>query len=145
MVGIPSQYQLVSVAYFLPLVFGVLGAVTLREHVQWLRPRNRLLWLARGLVTVVLDLACLSPLLLTLDDSPERSGILAGSLLAMAAGMLVACVTQEFAWLAAALLGFACLLSFEVALVLFLPVGAAVAMYGLALVIFSMRGPRASV
>lgn len=141
LVGLPSHHQLVSIAYFIPMVFGVLGAIGLREHVQWLRPRNRLLWLCRGAVTALVDLSCLAGLLLTIDGRPERMGILAGALLAATVGMLVACIAQDFAWLGAAGVGFLCLLSFDQAVTLSLPIAAATIAYGLTLVVYSIRGP----
>lgn len=140
-VGLPTHYGLVSVAFFLPMVFGVIGAMTLGENIRWLRPRNRLLWVCRGLTTVSVDFVCLIGLFITIDGQHERVGILAGAMLAAAAGMVVACFAEDFAWLAAALVGFSCLIALDRPVVLYLPVGAALVAYGAALVVFSIAGP----
>lgn len=141
LISIPSQQQLVSIVYFFPMLFGVLGAITLRESVQWLRPANQMLRLSRGVTSLLADALCLIPLLVTVNGSPERWGIVAGALCAMALSMAVACIAQEYVWLAAALVGFVCLLSFDRALVLFIPLSAAVVFYLVTLLVFSLRGP----
>lgn len=145
LVGIPSQHQLVTLAFFLPLLCGVGAAVSLRESVQWLRPRNHALRLFRGTVTSALDLLCVGGLIVTLDGQPERIGILAGALLAMATAMAIASLAQDFAWLGAAIVGFVCLLAFDRAIVLYIPLSAAILVYGVALLIYSLRGPRVAI
>ncbi len=142
-VGIPTQHQPVSITYFLPLIFGVLGALTLRESTQWLQPRNRTLWTFRAAVTVAGDLVCLAALVLSLRaGTPERIGILAGALVAMSVGLVVACVAQDLAWLGAAVVGFACLVSFDRAVILYVPLIGAIVGYCAALLTFAVLGPR---
>lgn len=140
-VGLPTHDQVVPIAYFLPLVFGVSGALTLREHVQWLRPRKGLLWLYRAIATVLVDLACLAGLILTVDGQLERVGLLSGALLAATVGMAVACAAQEFAWLAAALVGAVCLLDFDRPAVTYLPIVGTLVTYCAAVLVFAVRGP----
>jgi hypothetical protein len=140
-VGLPTHYGLVSIAFLLPTVFGVLGAMTLRENIGWLRPRNPRLWACRLVTTASLDLVCLLGLLFTLSSRAEREGNLAGALLAAAASMAVACFAEEFAWLAAAGVGVVCMIALERPLVSYLSVSASLIAYTSALIVLSITGP----
>lgn len=141
-VGLPTHLDTVSIVFFFPLVFGVAGAISLSESVLWLRPRNPWLKLSRGLITMTADVVCVSVLFVSLGGVPEREGAFSGALLAAALGMATALFAQEYAWLAAGFVGFVCLLSFERALVLDLPLAVSLPAYLSLLVIHSWRGPR---
>lgn len=140
-VGLPTHDGLVSVAYFLPAAFGVLGAISFRENIRWLRPRNPRLWVCRAVSTASLDFVCLLGLVVTLSMQTDRGGILAGALLGAAVGMMVACFAEDLAWLAAALVGAACLMAIDRPLVSHLSIGASSAAYVAALLAISIKGP----
>lgn len=54
-VGLPTHYGLVSVTFFLPMVFGVIGAMTLGENIRWLRVLDRRTRLDRRAAQVARD------------------------------------------------------------------------------------------
>ncbi len=56
--------------------------------------------------------------------------------------MVAACFTQDFAWAAAAFIGFICLLSFGSPAIELLPVSAALSMYFAAFLAHTFFGPR---
>jgi hypothetical protein len=60
----------------------------------------------------------------------------------MAAALGIAAIAQDFAWLGAGAVGTGCLLAFEQAVVLFIPLPAAGVAYAATLFIYTVVGPR---
>lgn len=139
LVAIPTWGDLASASYFYPLLFGILGAASLREQSLWLRPRRMGLIFIRAMTTFAADCLCISWLFL-IPGLADTKGLIYGSVLAIAIAMLTAKFTPDYAWLTAALVGAFCLLNFGEPAIRYIPPVLALATYGVGIACFAAKG-----